>query len=102
MSVHVGFVVDKLALGQVSLQVLPFSPVNIIPPLLYTHESLPREVCDSPNQAACYHTLGPKSGASSLTPQLAGNKERKMAHSNLPLHEPCNTDVLFQCNMSWS
>jgi hypothetical protein len=28
----VGFVVDKVALGQVSLQALWFSPVNIIPP----------------------------------------------------------------------
>jgi hypothetical protein len=28
----VGFVVDKVALGQVFLQVLRFSPVNIIPP----------------------------------------------------------------------
>jgi hypothetical protein len=28
----VGFVVDKVALGQVFLRVLRFSPVNIIPP----------------------------------------------------------------------
>jgi hypothetical protein len=33
-SIHVGFVVDKMALGQVFLRVLRFSPVNIIPPLL--------------------------------------------------------------------
>jgi hypothetical protein len=33
-SVHVGFVVDKVALGQASLRVLRFSPVNIIPPWL--------------------------------------------------------------------
>jgi hypothetical protein len=33
-SVHVGFVVDKVALGQVLLRVLRFSPVNIIPPSL--------------------------------------------------------------------
>jgi hypothetical protein len=31
-SVHVGFVVDKVALGQVYLGVLRFAPVNIIPP----------------------------------------------------------------------
>jgi hypothetical protein len=31
-SVHVGFVVDKVALGQVFLQVLRFSSVSIIPP----------------------------------------------------------------------
>jgi branched-subunit amino acid transport protein len=30
-SVHAVFVVDKMALGQVFLQVLQFSPVNIIP-----------------------------------------------------------------------
>jgi hypothetical protein len=36
-SIHVGFVVDKLALGQVFLQVLQFSPANIIPPLLHIH-----------------------------------------------------------------
>jgi hypothetical protein len=33
-SIHVGFVVDKLALGQVFLRVLRFSTVNIIPPSL--------------------------------------------------------------------
>jgi hypothetical protein len=35
-SVHVGFVVDKVALGQVFLQVILFSPVNIIPLWLST------------------------------------------------------------------
>jgi hypothetical protein len=34
-SVHVGFVVDKVALGQVFLQVHLFSPVNFIPPVLH-------------------------------------------------------------------
>jgi hypothetical protein len=34
-SVHVGFVVDKMALGQVFLRVLRFSPVNFIPPVLH-------------------------------------------------------------------
>jgi hypothetical protein len=33
-SIHVGFVVDKVTLGQVFLRVLRFSPVNIIPPSL--------------------------------------------------------------------
>jgi hypothetical protein len=36
-SIHVGFVVDKVALAQVFLRVLRFSPVNIIPPSLQTH-----------------------------------------------------------------
>jgi hypothetical protein len=31
----------------------------------------PHEVCDSPNQAAHYHTLGPKLEAPSLTRHLA-------------------------------
>jgi hypothetical protein len=33
-SIHVGFVVDKVAVGQVFLPVLRFSPVDIIPPSL--------------------------------------------------------------------
>jgi hypothetical protein len=34
-SVHVGFVVDKVALGQGFLRVLKFSPVNFMPPVLH-------------------------------------------------------------------
>jgi hypothetical protein len=34
-SVHVGFVVDKVALGQVFPLVLRFAPVNFIPPVLH-------------------------------------------------------------------
>jgi hypothetical protein len=34
-SVHVGFVVNKVALGQVFPRVLRFSPVNLIPPVLH-------------------------------------------------------------------
>ena len=34
-SVRVGFMVDKVALGQVSLRVLRFSPVDFIPPVLH-------------------------------------------------------------------
>jgi hypothetical protein len=54
------FVVDKVTLKQV----LPppqnfFSvPLLIIPPFLHMHQSLPPEVCNSPNQAAHYHILG--------------------------------------------
>lgn len=36
-SVHVRFMVDKVALGQAFLQVLWFSPVHIIPPSLLIH-----------------------------------------------------------------
>jgi hypothetical protein len=34
-SVHVGFVMDKVALGQVFSRILRFSPVNFIPPVLH-------------------------------------------------------------------
>jgi hypothetical protein len=34
-SVHVEFVMDKVALGQVFLRVLRFSPANFIPPVLH-------------------------------------------------------------------
>jgi hypothetical protein len=37
-SVHVGFVVDKVALGQVFPRVHWFSPVTFIPPVLYYKE----------------------------------------------------------------
>ena len=35
-TVHLRFVVDKIALGQVFFQVLRFYPVSIIPPLVHT------------------------------------------------------------------
>jgi hypothetical protein len=35
--IHVRFVVDKVALGQVFLRILQFSPVSIIPPMLHTY-----------------------------------------------------------------
>jgi hypothetical protein len=37
-SVDVGFVVDKVALGQVFPRVLRFSPVNFVPPVLNYYE----------------------------------------------------------------
>jgi hypothetical protein len=39
-SVHVRFVMDKMAVGQVSVQVLCFSLVSIIPPMFHTHLQL--------------------------------------------------------------
>ena len=36
-SVHMRFIVDKVALWQVFLPALLFSPVSIIPPILHTH-----------------------------------------------------------------
>jgi hypothetical protein len=39
-SVHVGFVVDKVELGQVFPRILRFSSVNFIPPVLHYFEKL--------------------------------------------------------------
>jgi hypothetical protein len=39
VQVHVGFVVNKVALIQVFLPALPFYTVSIIPPILHTHVS---------------------------------------------------------------
>jgi hypothetical protein len=36
-TVHVRYVVDKVALGRVFLRVLRFLPVTVIPPVLHTH-----------------------------------------------------------------
>jgi hypothetical protein len=69
---QVRLMLNEVALEQVSLRVLQFPPLIIIPPLLHTHLSPPHAVCDSPDQAAYHHTLGAKLGASSLTRHLAG------------------------------
>jgi hypothetical protein len=45
-SIHVGFVVDKVALGQGFLPVLRLFLASTIPPLLHIHLSPPHEVCD--------------------------------------------------------
>jgi hypothetical protein len=71
-------VVDKVALGQVFVRVLRFFPANIIPPLLHIHLSPPHEVCDSSYQAAHYHYLGPKLGASSLTRHFGWKQNKKV------------------------
>jgi hypothetical protein len=73
----VGFVVDKVALGQVFLRVLWFSPASIIPPLLHIHLSPPHEVCDSCDQAAHYNHLGPKLGSSFLTRHFGWKQNMK-------------------------
>jgi hypothetical protein len=68
-----------------------FSPVNIIPPLLHTHLSPPHEVCDSPDQASHYHTLGPKVRASSLSGRLAEQrKEDEDYHHQYRFVLACN------------
>jgi hypothetical protein len=76
----VGFVVDKVALGRFSPST-SVSPANIIPPLLHIHMSLPHEVCNCSDQAAHYHNLGPKLGASLLTRHI-GWKQKKKGKKN--------------------
>jgi hypothetical protein len=80
-SLHVGFVVDKVSLGQVFSEFFGFLCQHIIPLLLHTHLSPRHEVCDSSHHAAHYHTLGPKLGASSLIRHLAGTEERRRIKS---------------------
>jgi hypothetical protein len=58
----VRFLVDEVALDDI-FEFFGLLPLITIPPLLHTHLSPPHEVCDSPDQAAHYQTLGPKSGA---------------------------------------
>jgi hypothetical protein len=54
-------------------------PVRIIvPPLLHTGLSPPSNVCDSPDQAAEYHSLGLWVGAAYLTLHLAGYRVMKV------------------------
>ena len=43
--VDIGFVMNKVQLGQVFLPVLQLSPVSIIPPLLHTHSSIYHPRC---------------------------------------------------------
>jgi hypothetical protein len=60
---------DEVALKQVFLRVFRFSLLINVPKLFHTHVPTPHDVCDSPDQAAHYHTLGPNLRASSLTRQ---------------------------------
>lgn len=49
-----------------------YSPLLlIVQPFLRTHLSPPHELCDGPNQAVHYHTLGFMLGASGLIRPLA-------------------------------
>jgi hypothetical protein len=68
-SIHVRFLVDNVAVGQVFLEFFIFPLLILI--------SLPHEVCNRPDQAAYYHTLGPKLGASSLYQHFAGTEETR-------------------------
>jgi hypothetical protein len=80
-SFHVGFVVDKVSLGQVRLRVLWFSPVRIIPPGLHTHIS---------------------SGPKTMCPLLAADRRHSLTSCNwfpssclTSLHTTCSTSSHF-------
>jgi hypothetical protein len=62
---------DELALEQIFCDFFGFILVVFIPPLHYTHLSLFRDLCNSPNQATHYYTLGNKVGASGLIRHLS-------------------------------
>jgi hypothetical protein len=66
----------KLALGRFSPST-SVSPANIIPPLLHIHLSPPHEVCGCSDQAAHYHNLGPKLGASLLTRHIVWKQKKR-------------------------
>jgi len=42
---HVGFVVDKVALGQVFMGVMQILPICVIPPMLHTHSVVYHQCC---------------------------------------------------------
>jgi hypothetical protein len=73
----VGFVVEKVALGRFPPST-SVSPANIIPQLLHIHLSPPHEVCDRSDQAAHYHNLCPKLGASLLTRHIGWKQKKKV------------------------
>jgi hypothetical protein len=77
-SIHVGFVVDKVALGRFSPST-SVSPANIsFHHLLHIHLSPPHELCDCSDQAAHYHNLGPQLGASLLTRHIVWKQKKKV------------------------
>jgi hypothetical protein len=61
-------------LGQIFQRLLRFSHANVIPPLFHIRLS---PVCDSSDQAAHYHHLGPKLRASFLTQHFGWKQNKK-------------------------
>jgi hypothetical protein len=83
-SVHVGFVVDKVALGQVFLWVLRFSSVSIIiQPGLHTHTS--------------------SSGGRTIAPLVAAVRRHSLTPSTKEKLDPCVVEVLcLLCYTDWN
>jgi hypothetical protein len=74
-----GFMANKMTLKKnFSLIFFGFPLLNIIPPLLHTLLSPPPVVCDSPEQAAHYQSVGLKFGVSYLNRHLAGYLEKTL------------------------
>jgi hypothetical protein len=69
-AVHVVFVVDKVALSRLFSEFFRFPPVTQYSTIVLSPSIIEHEVCDSPDQAAHYNTLGQKLGASALTRHL--------------------------------
>jgi hypothetical protein len=69
---------EQSGTGAGFLRVLLFSPANIIPTLFHIHLSPPHQVSDSSDQAANYHHLGPKLGASFLTQNFGWKQNKKV------------------------
>jgi hypothetical protein len=56
-SVHLGFVVDKVVLGQVLLRVLRLSPVNYIAPMLHYNGKAEKTSSSSSSSQGCTISL---------------------------------------------
>jgi hypothetical protein len=89
-SIHVWFVVNKMTLGQVSPWVLQFS-LSIYHSTIAPYSSVTtHEMCDSPDQAAHYHTLSPKLGLH-IWPSTWLEQRKEIV--------VCLTFVIFSCHI---
>jgi hypothetical protein len=75
--IPVGFVVDKVALGQVFLRVLPFSPVNIIPQWVPHFRKLKKELIHPFTHPHPGTEKNRKSGRSPLRRQFHPHNQNK-------------------------
>jgi hypothetical protein len=69
--------------GQVFSEYFGLPCKYIIPPLLHIHLSPPHEVCNCSDQAAHYHNLGSKLGASLLTRHIGWKQKKKVKKKSL-------------------
>jgi hypothetical protein len=76
------FFADKVALEQSFCRAFGLSLLIAIPALFLYHLPTTFEVCDSPDQAAHYYTVGPKLRASSLTRHVTGLEVKAVILNN--------------------